>query len=120
MLFDCLHHRLAATLLITAGFASAHDIPSDVTVQAFLKPAGDRLHLLVRVPLKAMRDVDFPARGKEGLLDIERTGPLLPDAATLWISDFIDLYENNTVLPKPRVAKVILSLPSDRSFTSYD
>jgi hypothetical protein len=67
-----------------------------------------------------MRDVDFPVRGKEGFLDIERTGPLLPDAATLWISDFIDLYENNTVLPKPRVAKVLLSLPSDRSFTAYD
>jgi len=91
-----------------------------VTVQAFLKPTGDRLRLLVRVPLKAMRDVDFPVRGKEGFLDIERTGPLLPDAATLWISDFIDLYENNTVLPKPRVAKVLLSLPSDRSFTAYD
>ena len=55
-----------------------------------------------------MRDVDFPARGKEGFLDIERTGPLLPDAATLWISDFIDLYENNTVLPKPRVAEIAL------------
>jgi len=111
---------VVAALLFTPGLASAHDIPNDVTVQAFLKPAGDRLHLLVRVPLKAMRDVDFPVRGKEGFLDIERTGPLLPDAATLWISDFIDLYENNTVLPKPRVAKILISLPSDRSFTSYD
>ena len=111
---------VAAALLLTPGLASAHDIPNDVTVQAFLKPSGDRLHLLVRVPLKAMRDVDFPVRGKEGFLDIQRTEPLLPDAATLWISDFIDLYENNTVLPKPRVAKILISLPSDRSFTSYD
>ena len=111
---------VVAALLFTPGIASAHDIPNDVTVQAFLKPAGDRLHLLVRVPLKAMRDVDFPVRGKEAFLDIERTVPLLPDAATLWISDFIDLYENNTVLPKPRVAKILISLPSDRSFTSYD
>jgi hypothetical protein len=110
----------AALLLFTPGLLTAHDIPNDVTVQAFLKPTGDRLHLLVRVPLKAMRDVDFPVREKEGFLDIERTGPLLPDAATLWISDFIDLYENNTVLPKPQVAKILLSLPSDRSFTSYD
>jgi len=111
---------VAAALLFTPGLASAHDIPNDVTVQAFLKPSGDRLHFLVRVPLKAMRDVDFPVRGKEGFLDIARTGPLLPDAATLWISDFIDLYENNNVLPKPRVAKILISLPSDRSFTSYD
>jgi|SRR5689334_9675875 len=111
---------IVAVLLVTPSLLRAHDIPNDVTVQAFLKPTGDRLRLLVRVPLKAMRDVDFPVRGKEGFLDIERTGPLLPDAATLWISDFIDLYENNTVLPKPRVAKVLLSLPSDRSFTAYD
>jgi hypothetical protein len=111
---------VAAVLLFTPGLLSAHDIPNDVTVQAFLKPAGDHLHLLVRVPLKAMRDVDFPASGKEGFLDLERTGPLLHDAATLWISDFIDLYENNNVLPKPRVVETRLSLPSDRSFTSYD
>ena len=111
---------VVAALLFTPGLASAHDIPNDVTVQAFLKPTGDHLNLLVRVPLKAMRDVDFPVRGKEGFLDIDRTVPLLPDAATLWISDFIDLYENNTVLPKARVAKILISLPSDRSFTSYD
>jgi len=109
-----------AAALLTPGLAGAHDIPTDVTVQAFLKPAGDRLHLLVRVPLKAMRDVDFPSRGKEGFLDIERTGPLLPDAATLWISNFIDLYENHAILPKPRVVETRLSLPSDRSFTSYE
>src|SRR5450432_3211627 len=128
MKFDLLYHRqwwvpaaaLVAALLFIPCFATAHDIPNDVTVQAFLKPTGDRLHLLVRVPLKAMRDVDFPARGNEGFLDIERTGPLLPDAATLWISDFIDLYENNTALPKPRVVETRLSLPSDRSFTSYE
>src|SRR6185312_7187185 len=120
MKFDLSRHSVAATLFIIAGLANAHDIPNDVTVQAFLKPTGDHLHLLVRVPLKAMRDVDFPSRGKEGFLDIERTGPLLPDAATLWISNFIDLYENHAILPKPRVVETRLSLPSDRSFTSYE
>ncbi|MEO8049611.1 MAG: HupE/UreJ family protein [Acidobacteriota bacterium] len=125
MKFDPVVRTAAAAALIGALFlsprlASAHDIPTDVTVQAFLKPAGDRLHLLVRVPLKAMRDVDFPVRGKEGFLDIERTDRLLPDAASLWISDFIDLYENNTVLPKPRVVETRVSLPSDRSFASYE
>jgi hypothetical protein len=123
MRLDLSRHSVAlvvAALLFTPGIASAHDIPNDVTVQAFLKPAGDRLRLLVRVPLKAMRDVDFPARGREGYLDLERTAPLLPDAATLWISDFIELYENNSALPKPQVVQTSLSLPSDRSFTSYD
>jgi hypothetical protein len=100
--------------------AMAHDIPNDVTVQAFLKPAGEHLALLVRVPLRAMRDVDFPARGRENYLDLERTQPLLSDAARLWISDFIDVYEDDAVLPKPQVVETRLSLPSDRSFTSFD
>lgn len=98
---------------------SAHDIPADVTVQAFLKPAGDHLEFLVRVPLKAMRDIDFPKRGP-GYLDLTRTQPLLPDASTLWISDAVELYEGDTRLPKPRVAATQVSLESDRSFASYE
>ncbi len=97
---------------------AAHEIPNDVTVQAFLKPSGDRLHLLVRVPLKAMRDIIFPERN--GYLDLERTAPLLPDASILWISDFIELYEGEVRLPKPKVAATRLSLESDRSFADYD
>jgi hypothetical protein len=99
--------------------AVAHDIPNDVTVQAFLKPSGDRAHLLVRVPLKAMRDIVFPEKGT-GYLDLERVPPLLPDAAVLWISDFIDLYEGDTRLPKPKVVATQISLESDRSFADYD
>jgi HupE / UreJ protein len=101
------------------GAAWAHDIPSDVTVHAFVKPDGQRLRLLVRVPLKAMRDVDFP-ENPQGYLDVARLAPLLPDAATLWISDFAELYEEDRRLPKPRVAATQVSLESDRSFASYE
>jgi hypothetical protein len=110
---------LVAFLLGLPG-AEAHDIPNDVTVQAFLKPDGSTLRLLVRVPLRAMRDIDFPSRGKEGFIDLERTEPLLADAATLWISDFVKLYEDDAALPKARLAAARLSLPSDRSFSSYE
>ncbi len=109
--------------LITMGFlaalASAHEIPNDVTVQAFVKPAGQRLQLLVRVPLAAMRDIDFPTTGP-GYLDLDRVGALLPDAATLWISGLIDIYENDAPLTQPRVVQTRVSLPSDKSFTSFD
>src|SRR5438445_6973485 len=81
--------RLMVTLLLALPYcAVAHDIPNDVTIQAFLKPEGERLHLLVRVPLKALRDVVFPERGP-GYLDLARVEPLLPDNSTLWISDFV-------------------------------
>jgi hypothetical protein len=100
--------------------ASAHDIPNDVTVQLFLKPEGRTLHVLVRAPLSAVRDVVFPERGP-GYLDLERTAPLLPDAAILWISDYLEFYEGDERLPqKPRVAAARISLESDRSFASYE
>jgi hypothetical protein len=101
----------------------AHDIPNDVTVQTFLKPEGQRLRLLVRVPLNAMRDMDYPkVRGTTNadLLDLSRADATLRDAATLWISDEIEMYENDDPLPAPAVAAVRASLPSDRSFASYD
>jgi len=108
---------LAAMML--SPHARAHEIPNDVTVQAFLKPSGDRAHLLVRVPLKAMRDLIFPEKAS-GYLDLERVAPILPDAAVLWISDFIELYEGDTRLPKPKVVATQISLESDRSFADYD
>ena len=110
---------IAALSAMFSSGASAHEIPNDVTIQAFLKPSGSRAHLLVRVPLKAMRDIVFPEKGN-GYLDLERTAPLLPDASVLWISDFIELYEGNTRLPKPKVVATQISLESDRSFADYD
>jgi hypothetical protein len=96
-----------------------HDIPSDATVQAFLKPSGQRLELLMRVPMKVIRDVDFPSKGP-GYLDLARTQPLLRDAATLWISDNMEVYEDDSKLGKPRVAATQISLESDRSFASFE
>jgi HupE / UreJ protein len=114
-----LRFAAAALLLAWVPGVDAHDIPRDVTVQAFVKPAGERLHLLVRVPLQAMRDVDFRENAK-GYLDLDYLDPLLPDAATLWISDFVRLYEGSVLLPKPKVTAARVSLASDRSFLSYE
>ena len=111
---------LAAAVILTPQFlTSAHDIPNDVTVQAFLKPEGQLLHLLVRVPMRACRDVDFPTRGP-GYLDIERAGASLRDAATQWISDNVELYEGDMRLRDARVIAARVSLESERFSESYD
>ena len=110
---------LAALFLALPLGALAHDIPNDVTVQAFLKPSGERLNLLVRVPLKAMRDIPYPERGP-GYIDLARVDAFLRDAAALWISDSIELYEGDGRLAKPRVAEARVSLESDKSFASYE
>jgi hypothetical protein len=105
-------------LLASAGFG--HDIPNDVTVQSFLKPEGNKLHLLIRIPLVAIRDVNFPERGTSGYLDIDGADKLLPDAAGLWITNFIGMYEDDRKLPAPAIVATRLSLMSDRSFGSYE
>jgi HupE / UreJ protein len=108
---------LAAMLL--ASPARAHDVPDEVRVQAFVRPEGRALMLLVRVPLKAMRDVDVPRRNG-GFLDFDRVDTALREAATLWLGDEIELYENDVRLGSPRVLDARVSLQSDRSFASYE
>src|SRR6185369_18018967 len=106
---------VTALVLLAAAGASAHDIPNDVTVQTFLKPDGQRLRLLVRVPLGAMRDMDYPrppGATNGDLLDLTRAERSLRDAATLWLSDFLELYENDELLSPPQVVSVRASLPS--------
>jgi len=68
--------------------------------------------------MKAISDVTFPEQGK-GFLDLEKVVVLLPDAARLWISDNVDLFEEAVQLPKPQLAATRVSLESDQSFTSY-
>jgi hypothetical protein len=110
---------MAALLAALSCVTAAHEIPSDVKVQAFVKPDGQKLQLLVRVPLTAMREVDIPKRGP-GYLDLARADAALRTAATLWIADNIDLYEAGNQLTYPVVADARVSLPSDKSFASFD
>ncbi len=77
---------LAAAIAIAASLvmalplgAPADETPADVTVQAFLKPEGRTLRLLLRVPLTAMQDIIFPTRGP-GYLEIDAADPELEDA----------------------------------------
>jgi hypothetical protein len=109
----------AAMLLASPAVPSAHEIPSRVTILAFVKPEGPKLHLMVRVPLEAMRDMQYPLHGA-GYLDIAATDSLLPDAARIWIANSVDVYEERTKLGKAAIVATHLALPSDRSFETYD
>jgi len=96
----------------------AHEIPARVTVLAFVKPEGHTLRVVVRVPLEAMRDIAFPVRGP-GYLDLGHADPLLRDAAILWVAGSLELQENGRRLQDDRIVSVRVSLPSDRSFETY-
>jgi hypothetical protein len=109
---------IAAAVLWVAT-PRGHEIPNEVTIQTFLKPEGQRLIFLVRAPLKAMREMDVPRRGP-GFVDLERVDGVLRDSATQWIADFVKLYENGRQLPYPEVVAARISLPSDRSFDTFE
>ena len=99
--------------------ASAHTIPDDATVQVFIKPSGERLQLLIRVPLLSMQETEFPQTDK-GLLDLSQANPALQEAAKVWISDAIEMDEGSARLPDPQIVKARISLPSDGAFNIYD
>jgi len=74
---------------------------------------------LIRVPLAAMIEADFPKRGP-GYLDVSRADEALRNAAKLYLVDNIAVTENGAPLPAPSIVRARVSLPSDRSFTSYE
>src|SRR5215470_15329941 len=98
--------------------AAAHDIPADVKINAFFKPAGSRLELLVRLPLASLIDTDFPMRG--AFLDLARADEPIRGGIKVWLTDNIDVYEDGVLLEKPRIVAAQVSLPSDRSFASFE
>jgi hypothetical protein len=108
-----------ALLVVAAPSLPAHEVPNEVTVFGFVHPEGKTLRLLIRAPLKSMRDVDVPLQ-PNGYLDFTRMEAAERHAAQVWIRDFVHLYENGAELPLVEIVATRTSLPSDRSFESYD
>ncbi len=112
---------VAGLMLAFPARQSAHDIPGDVTVQAFVKPEGQRLRLLVRVPLEALSDMVFPTIGP-GYLDFERARSRseFNDAAMVWMGQEVQIFENGARLTTPTISAIKVSLPSNRAFATYE
>ena len=121
VLFGLISSRLL--ILIAWGSISsliqAHDIPSRVTVYAFVKPEGNELTVLLRVPMEALGEVSFPLRGP-GFLQFSEAQFALDDAARIYITESLNFYENGEELLEKQLERTRVSLPSNRSFTSYD
>jgi len=108
----------AVAAITFANSALGHEIPTDVVIHTILKPEGDRLNFIVRVPLEAMRDVNFPESGP-GYLVISEADKTLRDAAIIWIAREVTLYENGRPLEEWNIEAVRLSLPSDSPADNY-
>ncbi len=109
---------LLATIL-TLSFsptAFAHDIPNEIIIQAFVKPEGNQLHFLVRLPLTLLLDMNLPKRGP-GYLDLAHVEDDLQVSAAVTAKQIV-LYEEETEL-NVAASTTRISLPSDKSFASY-
>jgi HupE/UreJ protein len=104
--------------LAFAARPAAHEIPSDVRVQIFVVPKGDRLQVVVRAPIAAMNEIDWPTAGV--FLDLRRADAALRRGATDWIGSRIDLYEGDRRLERPSLIAVTAASNADLSFDSYE
>ena len=107
------------SLLLLSSFSIAHDIPSRLTVYAFVKPEGNQLTALLRVPMEAFGEISFPLRGP-GYLQFSEADFALRDAAQVYITESMHFYENGVELTDKELLATRVSLPSNRSFTSYE
>ena len=119
--------RSAARAAIAAGVAlllmwdarpiGSHEIPPRVTAVVWVQQGDWGVRVLVRVPLEAMRDLDFPVR-PDSMLDLEAVRTLLPEAARLWIANSLDLRASAGPVAEGQVVATRISLPGDRAFDS--
>ena len=117
--------RLVSALLLFSAIFSwplavqAHDIPSRVTVFSFVKPQGNQLTVLLRVPMEALSEVVFPLRGP-GYLRISESEDAQEDAARVYITESMHFYEDGVELAEKELVTTRVSLPSNRTFIDYE
>ncbi len=111
--------RLRALILLAllVSPAAGHDVPGEMRVHAFLKPEGQRLHVLVRLPLALLLNLSLPKRGP-GYIDLAHVEDGLSRAIAATDQD-LEFFEDGRRLPLAR-GTARISPPSDRSFESYE
>src|SRR5260370_12628748 len=106
---------LLGALMIASRPARAHEFKLESVMTGFVKIEPREAHLVIRVPLHVLRGIKFPLNGAEIALD--KADPAIQQALEL-VGRQIALFEDGGPLV-PTTALARLSLPSDRSFDSY-
>lgn len=108
--------RILVAAVLVSGAALAHDVPQKRLMNAFVNASGDRVEMVIRVPLDLMPSVRLPLKGLE--IDLDKAGSALQQALASVAHD-VALSEGDVEL-SPLSAKGRLSLPSDRSFDDFE
>jgi hypothetical protein len=118
-----MHHRTSFVFLLTAALlaccclpARGHEFKLDAVINAFVTMEPGEAHLVVRVPVYLFKSAKFPNNGTQ--IEIAHSGPALERALAAFQQDVV-LFEDGQRLTASK-ASGRLSLPSDKSFDSYD
>ena len=113
--------RCLLTVLIAltlCAVAVAHDIPDEIAIQSYVRPQQNQLQVLLRIPLLAVADANLPKDGT-GYLAMPYVDAALREAANQ-ISNGMVFLEGDERLMRYEMMNARISLPSDRSFDSYE
>jgi hypothetical protein len=114
------HARWLATLALGAALAAprrapAHEFTMDAVMNAFVKIDQGEAHLVLRVPIFALRHAGFPVTGRD--IDVAGSGPAIQRALAMLREDILLWEEERQLVASSAVGR--LQLPSDRSFDRY-
>lgn len=108
---------LVLFLAAWSGGAAAHDIPDELRVHMQTKPEGERLHVLVRIPLALLLNLNLPKHGP-GYLDLEQVEAQIPRAIAAVDKD-VEWLEDGKRLQLAH-GRARISVPADRSFETFE
>jgi hydrogenase/urease accessory protein HupE len=107
---------LFACAAVCGQIVQAHEFKLDAVINAFVKIEPGEAQLVIRAPLYLFKQVKFPVA--DAKIDVDNSA-LAVERALVAIQKDITLFENDRPLAASH-AMGRLSLPSDRSFESYE
>ena len=107
----------AALLLAAPPPAGAHEVAGELRIHAIVKPEGERLRVLVRVPLELLLNQNLPKRGP-GYLDLSAAQAAAPKVIAATARELV-FFEDGERLALAH-GEGRFSPPSDQSFESFE
>ncbi|HEY2864681.1 MAG TPA: HupE/UreJ family protein [Casimicrobiaceae bacterium] len=107
---------IGACAMLLLASAGAHEFKLDALMNAFVKIEPDQADLVIRAPLYLFKSSHFPVKNIE--IDVANSAPAIGRALAGLKQDIVVYEDGQPLTASKAIAR--LSLPSDRSFDSYD
>src|SRR5215467_12650219 len=109
-------HLIVSCIALSSAATWAHEFKLDAVINAFVTVEPGEARLVIRAPLYLFKSSKFPVKNVE--VDVPQSGPAIERSLAAFQHDIV-LFEDGRKLTASK-ASARLSLPSDRSFQTYD